>query len=419
MIKHIKKCFKPIVKPIIETVKDKRAVYFIKKVSKKNINQIVKVAFIVFEPETWDKLQPVYEAMVLSRDFDPWLVVVPSYDNNLKLEKTYGYEKKFFEEKYNNIILVYDKCGNVVNLEQFGFDYVFYQDPYNVHYPKSVCSKSVVKYSRICYIPYGYTISTNFSDLFLQNKDFFRNVSIFFAENNSVKEAMQIVFGKNYERGTQNILEVGYPPFEQYEKMKRNSIITTIAWTPRWSYDEKVGGSHFFEYKDEFISMRENYPDMNLIFRPHPMLFANMINTQRMTEQEVDSYKELLKKNNIITMDKSPINVVLENTDILISDISSVIPSYFMTGKPIIYCKSNLEVNSEFEILLKGIYVADSWMEVKNYIDEIVSGNDYLKEKRKNIISNGIFSIHKNSSIRVLEYLNEKSNSSAMLGRME
>lgn len=64
-------------------------------------------------------------------------------------------------------------------MEQLGFDYVFYQDPYNVHYPKEICSKSVVKYSKICYIPYGYVISPNFSDLLLQNKDFFRNVSVF------------------------------------------------------------------------------------------------------------------------------------------------------------------------------------------------------------------------------------------------
>lgn len=405
MIKHMKKYLEPILKPIIENVRDKRATHYIKKVSRKSIHQVVKVAFIVFEPESWDKLQPVYEAMAERKNFEPWLIVVPSYDNNLSLEKTYGYEKKFFEEKYNNIILAYDKNGNVVEMEQLGFDYVFYQDPYNVHYPKEIRSKSVVKYSKICYIPYGYTISTNFSDLFLQNKDFFRNVSVFFADSASVRDVMREVFGKNYNRGIQKIQELGYPPFERYENMKDSAQVATIAWAPRWSYDEKVGGSHFFEYKDGFVSLRKRYPEINLIFRPHPMLFANMINIKKMTRQEVDDYKELLKMNNIITMDKDPINAVLGDADILISDISSVIPSYFMTGRPVIYCKSSLEVNNEFKELLEGIYIANSWEDVETYVSEITAGNDYLKEKRKNIINNGLFSIHKNSTAKVLEYL--------------
>lgn len=102
-----------------------------------------------------------------------------------------------------------------------------------------------------------------------------------------------------------------------------------------------------------------------------------------MTRQEVDDYKELLKMNNIITMDKDPINAVLGDADILISDISSVIPSYFMTGRPVIYCKSSLEVNNEFKELLEGIYIANSWEDVETYVSEITAGNDYLKEKRK------------------------------------
>ena len=76
-----------------------------------------------------------------------------------------------------------------------------------------------------------------------------------------------------------------------------------------------------------------------------------------------------------------------------------------MTGRPVIYCKSSLEVNNEFKELLEGIYIANSWEDVETYVSEITAGNDYLKEKRKKIINNGLFSIHKNSTAKVLEYL--------------
>lgn len=408
MNKLLKKWLKSIVKPIIEHIKDGIALCYIKKVSSKKIGKFAKVAFIVFEPESWDKLQPVYEEMLKREEFDPWLVIVPSFDNNLCLEKEYGYEKCYFEKKYDKIILAFDEVGSVVDLKKYDFDYVFYQDPYNVHYPPKINSKSVVKYARVCYIPYGYTISTDFSDLLLQNKDFFRNVSVFFADSISVGSIMKTVFGKGYKRGIQQIKELGYPPFEQYESWNNNNI-NSIAWTPRWSYDIKVGGSHFFEYKDSFIALREQYPNFRLIFRPHPMLFANMINTQKMSVSEVDQYKKLLNEKKIETLDKSPINDVLEGADILISDVSSVIPSYFMSGRPVIYCKSNLKVNNEFNKILEGIYVATSWEDVDMYIREIVSGNDYLKEKREQIIHDGEFSIHHNASINIVDFLKKNA----------
>ena len=48
--------------------------------------------------------------------------------------------------------MFYDKNGNVVEMEQLGFDYVFYQDPYNVHYPKEICSKPF-DYSELPVLP--------------------------------------------------------------------------------------------------------------------------------------------------------------------------------------------------------------------------------------------------------------------------
>lgn len=403
----IKKIIKLPLSYVKKLILDARATKYLTLNSQKKYekDKVLRVGFIVFEPETWDKLQPVYEEMLGRRDVEPWLIIVPSFDNNLSLEKEYGYEKEYFEEKYSNILLAYDKFGKVIDLKKYEFDYVFYQDPYNSHYPKEINSTSVVKFSKVCYIPYGYTISTNFSDLLLQNREFFRNVSIFFADSKSVSSVMKKVFGKNYDKGIQKVIELGYPPFEQYKAWENANNISSIAWTPRWSYDKKVGGSHFFEYKDEFITLREKYPDFRLILRPHPMLFANMINTKRMSETEVEEYKKFMYNKKIEIMDKCPVNDVLKMADILISDVSSVIPSYFMSGRPIIYCKSELNVNNEFKKMLQGIYIASSWKEVDMYIKEIVSGNDYLKEKRNKLIKNGEFSIHNNASAHIIDYL--------------
>ena len=407
-----------VAKSIVRTVKDIRATYYIKKVRKLNYEtkKIIKVAFIVFEPESWDKLQPVYEEMVVRENFEPQLILIPSYDDTLSLEKKYGYEKEFFEKKYGKVLLAYDDNGMLIDLEKYGFDYVFYQDPYNAHYPKGIDSNSVVRYAKVCYIPYGYTISKNFSNLLINNRSFFRNVSIFYAENNSVEEVMKTVFGKNYVNGIQKIECMGYPSFEEYSTWNSEGKISTITWAPRWSYDKSVGGSHFIEYKDKFLLLRKKYESLNLLFRPHPMLFANMVKMGKMTEKEVAAYKKAMNDNQIQVKNKCAINDVLYKTDLLISDISSVIPSFFMTGRPIIYCKSEMEVNIEFQEMLKGIYVAESWDEVEKYISEILAGNDPLKEIRHNIINKGMLSVHLNSKKKIVNFLIDE-NKSNFIGR--
>ena len=52
---------------------------------------------MVFEPETWDKLKPLYERMMNDNRFNPILIVIPSFYTNLALSQSYGYEKDFFK----------------------------------------------------------------------------------------------------------------------------------------------------------------------------------------------------------------------------------------------------------------------------------------------------------------------------------
>ncbi len=393
-----------------ENYRDIRATHYLKNIKKKknSKHKTLKIAFIVFEPETWDKQAPVYEEFK-KRKIPTDLIVVPSFNIKLCLIKEYGKEWDFFHKYDSNAIKAYDDNLRLINIKKRKYDYVFYQDPYNAHMPKELKSNDVFKHSKICYVPYGYTVAENFSDLIMQNRDFFRTVSYFFSDSESVSKVVEKIFINSENCKYQNILNLGYPGFEKYINLQNTNIIdASITWAPRWTYDENVGGSHFIEYKEKFISLREKYADISLIVRPHPMLFENMKKTGYMTENSINEYKLKLKNNKILLMDQGATYDVFKQTQILISDISSVIPSFFMTGRPIIYCKSNLEINKEFDELLKGIYVADSWEDVEKYLDMLLNGNDPLKTIRGQIINNGIMSAHKGAEIRIVDYLIEQ-----------
>ena len=130
-----------------------------------------------------------------------------------------------------------------------------------------------------------------------------------------------------------------------------------------------------------------------------------MIETKKMNSKDVEEYKNDLKNNNIEINDRGPIDDVLNNTDLLIADISSIDASYFVTGRPLIYCKSNLKPNDEFKKMLEGIYVAESWDDVQYYVNEIVNGNDYLYDKRMEILKENEFIMHSDATNNIVNFL--------------
>lgn len=401
-----------IIKDLWDKTENRYSRELIRNVSMKPIGDIVKIAFIVFNVQCFDKLRPLFEEFQIRTDFNAYLVVVPDIDEEFKHKKTYGPEKKYFESISNKVIFYYNEAGECINLEDYCFDYIYYQVPYDIYFPEAIRSHNVVKYSRICYVPYAFNITSNFDDLLIENKFFFRNVSIFFSPSTTMSNIMIKLFGDGYKDGIQQIKELGYPSLDEYSKLPYSKYVQSITWAPRWTYDKEVGGSHFIEYKDNYINLKNIYNDINLYIRPHPMLFDNMVLTGKMTNDEVEELKIKLKENNIKLLDECPIEYVLEKTDILISDISSIIPSFFMTCRPIIYCRSELNSNSEFEAMLDGIYVADSWEDVEHFISDIINGNDYLKEKRQSLIKSGAFRVHQNSSKKIADFLkNQESHS--------
>ena len=402
--KYIPKLIKNIFKRFIILIKNIIALLYLKKVSKKdNKSDIIKVAFIVYEPSIWDKQEPVYDKMCLSDNFDVELIVVPSYNKNFKLLTTYDLEWDYFK-KYPNAIKAYNEKGNIIDINAKGYDYIFYQTPYNNYYPPSLRSNEVIKFSKICYIPYGFSGATNFNEG-NSNPDFFRNVYMAFLDAIEIKEILDRQFELTCKKGYQNFYVVGYPAFEKYFDQKWDENVNSILWTPRWSYDNKIGGSHFFEYKDTIINIKDMYPEKELIIRPHPMMLTNFVNSGLMTENETKKFIDNLNIKKIELSVGRSFEEDLEKSDILITDYSSIIPMYFVTGKPIIYCHSDIiNFNKAYTDLIKGIYIAYNEDDIKNCINNLMNGNDYLYNVRKEIIKQ-LYQEHNNSTNKIISII--------------
>ena len=89
----------------------------------------IKVGFVVQMPEIWNKEAPIYEKMAEDSRFDPWLIVVPSFNLVTNKLGSYGKELEYFQQSYPNahILTASDLSEDFRRLKRCGFDYGFYQ----------------------------------------------------------------------------------------------------------------------------------------------------------------------------------------------------------------------------------------------------------------------------------------------------
>jgi CDP-glycerol glycerophosphotransferase (TagB/SpsB family) len=178
---------------------------------------------------------------------------------------------------------------------------------------------------------------------------------------------------------------LGYPSFQKYLNWRGTDGEGYVTWTPRWSFDPVKGGSTFVLCKDRFIDFIRRTKRKG-IFRPHPLIYDELMRSHIMTDEEWNDYLGELKSLGVIVDIESPIDDILKKTDILISDFSSMVMNFFMTGRPIIYYENGVPLNEDFLDIMKHNYVAYSWEDVEKYYDCISNGNDYLRAGRDRYI---------------------------------
>lgn len=379
------------------------------------------------------KLQPIYEAAQRQGEkIDSVLLLVPPRENydtkpfDLNDPRYIKAQKEATENYGGNpntfLVQTLTKEG-LTNIENLRLDYLIYKRPYNSLMLPNLHINVTSNFTKTCYVPYGVNTIKPFVELARDHFDFFSSLHFLFAESEYCAQEMCKSYKTDAENSDQHFIFCGSPELEEVctefstsFESNLNKKKKSVLWTPRWTEEIPVGGSHFIEYKDRFVDLRQKYPNTQFSIRPHPLLFPNMLKKNRMTEAEIRLYKERLKACNIYLDEdsdhlfKALITIFLKS-DIMITDISSIMPLAFVTGNPIIYCSSGYEFCGNAEVMEPGIYTAENWNQVEKYLGMLLSGEDPLKETRRNIIKE-MHRLHGNSANRVVQALMDDYNSS-------
>lgn len=372
--------------------------YRIKKQGTTIKDRKIRVAFLGQYVPAWNKFESIYNLMKNDNRFETYIVCLPSdIQNNIyhydgrDYNDTYEY---FYNNGYTDCINAIVGEGQWYNLEDF--DYIFYTRPYNSVLPIVYTTDYVKKYAKICSVMYGMSMT---EDVLYQtvNIPFYKDVYIYFAETKYALKAYKKKFRITTKLGLKKVFFYGYPVLEQILKdadkqgdswgFSKNTF--RVMWTPRWTTALNLGGSNFFMYYKSLIRFATEHQDIDFLLRPHPLTFDNFVKTGEMTQKEVAEYKQAIADMTNMSLDtEKEYNATIWNSDAVIADISGFLPEYFITGKPIIYCASNMILTpaEHTKILMQGCYVSYNEEQTYEYLLMLKNGKDPLKDKRKEII---------------------------------
>lgn len=350
--------------------------------NKLNIKEKLRVVFYIYDETKW-KCQALYDLLSKDSRFEAKVLVTKtackdttnsSYVSDADLKKTY----EFFKEKGVNAEYAYNiETSEFIPFKKFEPDIIFYQHPWYVKTEQGpvVCSK----FALTSYIPYYFPIETADIDC---NLRFHKYVENYYILDNYTKNKYIL---KNPEL-KDKLKVVGYPYLDYFadkESIEGDSVIYAPHWT--------VGGNGLaygtFEWNGKFmLDYAESHPEIKWIFKPHPLLKKALSDFGIMSVEEADEYYNEWGK--IGTKYESGDYLELfEKSKMMITDCSSFLGEYFVTGKPLIHLMSE---KSQFKTsdnpILKAYYRANNIDELKILLKTLPE-HDNLKDLRQQTLS--------------------------------
>ena len=378
----------------------------------------VRVAFICQYIPAWNKAEPLYAQMVADPRFDPYLVCLPSGITDMQLQDPTSLEN----DTYNYYVAQGYPAINALIGENQWFplqslkpDYVIYLRPYDFYMPPAYGSAVVSRYAKVCVISYGIVTTQEDADILIKPQ-FFRNVTYYFAEIPYAGRYNRKLFPISHLLGLRKSPCCGIPAMDSILATKAEKAPVwdfagdrfRILWTPRWTTDKSLGGTNFFTYKDWILAYAKANSDVACLLRPHPLAFENFIRTGEMTPQEVAAYQAQCAETENTAIDtQKEYGATFWQSDVLIGDFSGILPEYFYTGKPIIFCRSNFELKpTDFmEQMMQGWYIVDNALELEEVLARLRRGEDPLQPVRQAAIEALFHNSDETPTDRILRFL--------------
>lgn len=341
----------------------------------------IRFGFLLQELTQW-KSESLYKAMLAHPRFDPILCISPSL-GYLGAEKTLVEYCKMRGYDYHLL----DPERTII--EQIDVDIVVPQKPYQgeMHEKHQIDSNKSVPFVVIPY--YLSTITENWVVNQRLNLLCWRQ----FVDNESCREdwaKVHLLKGATYSVTGLPVMDELLIPKETLTDVwpltnGRKRIIYAPHHTISDLHWQGIEYSTFLDYCETMLELRDKYQDrVYFVFKPHPSLRNKLL--RLWGDKKTDAYYRKWEKPGISHVELGKYLSLFKYSDAMIHDCGSFTVEYMYMDNPVMYLVRNESHPSNmipyarkaFDLHYKGKNVAD----IEKFIQDVIDGNDPLKEKR-------------------------------------
>lgn len=357
----------------------------------------IEIAFFPYKVSMWDSLESIYKEAEKDPNCTCYVVPIPYYEKNSKGEIVrFCYEGNQFPDDINiTLFEMYD-------FEKRQPDIIYIHNPFDEYNRLTMVqprffSSNLAKYTKmLVYVPYFVTGSSNNKKINILPS--FLNASKIIVQSKTAKDAF-LASGLESSK----ILDLGSPKIDAMLTADKEKIRTPLYWDKiigdkkvilfNTSISDLLSTDTWLEQIEQVLNYFLTHTKYVLIWRPHPLLEVTL-NTMR--PYVLPGYKRLMEKvknaTNIIVDYSSDIYPAVLVSDGLISDYSSIMLQYIITGKPILGLLNEEMIKKDryyFADYL-GCYFTNKGVTVPQFIEMIERNEDLQKEERVSRFVNSI-----------------------------
>lgn len=349
--------------------------------------QKIRVGFFVAGLATFSAL-PLYKAMRDDELFDTKIVMIPTVYNihnpthlHEEAEKAFGKDQ------------VIDCCvnedNNAFRIFDNSFDMVVFVNPYDeivlpIHSIEHFAKLGVLT----VFVVYGVLVSNHKLDFFQKGHE----MSCLWRYYLDTQATYDVYKERSPLKG-KNARFLGHIKMDSFKPLpvpqgKKRIIITAHHSMQISTQSIGIQFSCFLRYYDFYLRLAKMYPDVDFIFRPHPLWLTVLREfwPEEMIKEYIQKIKEL--PNMIFHTDPNFFDL-FNISHAMINDCGSFNAEYMFTGKPLLMLSKGDEKDREnyneffAQRCMEHHYKAYSELDIITFIEEIVlKGKDFMKEER-------------------------------------
>lgn len=378
--------------------------YELKKIRKKQhelvqvlkLQQKIKVIFLVIHESVW-KYEEVYNLLNKDPKFDVEVVVIPLVRNNEGQMDVYQQTLHYFKQNNYRTKGAYDELNKTwLDIKELTKpDVVFFTNPHKLTFDQYYITNFRDKLT--CYSPYAFVVIHSISMHYGQ--DFHQYLWKYFLEtehHNKFLESFQIIRKSNSIvtgfPGLDVIYNKSFKPNNPWKKCSTKTY--KIIWAPHHTINGQgsdLDYSSFSSYCFYFINLIKTNKNIQLAFKPHPLLKEKLYKDEEWGKEKTDRYYNQWNEIDNGQLEESSYIDLFYFSDAMILDCASFIVEYLYFDKPILFTKIDDNVIDRFNTFGQNVfnymYQSSNTEELENFIFEtVMKENDALRISRNEFL---------------------------------